>query len=81
MSTRTKQTLFTVAYGCVMFQFAAMLVTTLAVIELDAPGIVQTSALFGSVFLGVAALIVMTLKPMLERELIGERKTKLFAVR
>jgi len=66
--------LFTIAYGCVLFQFLAMLGTTLAVIELDAPGVVQTAALFGSVFLGVAALVVMTLRPMLERELVGEKK-------
>ena len=76
MSTRTKRTLFAVAYGFVLFQFLAMLVTTLAVIELDAPGVVQTAALFGSVFLGVAALVVMTLRPMLERELMGEGKSE-----
>ena len=72
MSTRTKETLFTVAYGCVLFQFFAMLATTLAVFELDAPGVVQTAALFASIFLGLAALVVMTLRPMLERELLRD---------
>ena len=74
MSTRTRKTLFTVAYSCVLFQFLAMLVTTLAVIELDAPGMVKTAAFFASFFLGVAALIVMTLRSTLERELTGEKE-------
>ncbi len=76
MSTRTKETLFTVAYGCVLFQFFAMLATTLAVFELDAPGMVQTAALFASIFLGVAALVVMSLRPRLERELLRDTSSR-----
>ena len=73
MSTRTKRTLFLGAYVYVLIQLFAMLVTTVAVVELGAPGTVQAAAMFASFFVGVATVIVMLLRPIVERELVGER--------
>jgi hypothetical protein len=72
MNSRSKQVLFFVAYVYVLFQLFAMLMTTLAVIQLGAPSVVKSAAMFGTFFLGVVTLIVMILRPTLERELLDE---------
>ncbi|HTM61362.1 MAG TPA: hypothetical protein VL199_13475 [Burkholderiales bacterium] len=72
MSTRTKRALFFGAYVYVLIQLFAMLVATVAVIELGAPGTVQAAAMFASFFVGVATVIVMCLRPIVERELVGQ---------
>ena len=74
MNPRTKQALFFVAYVYVLFQLFAMFVTTLAVVQLGAPNAVKTAAMFGTFFLGVVTLIVMILRPAIEREIVGGRK-------
>ena len=74
MTPRTKQALFFVAYVYVLFQLFAMLMTTLAVIQLGAPSAVKTAAMFGTFFLGVVTVIVMILRPAIEREIVGGRK-------
>jgi hypothetical protein len=69
MNTRSKQVLFLVAYVYVLFHLFSMLITTLAVIQLGAPSAVKSAAMFASFFLGVVTLIVMILRPAIEREL------------
>ena len=68
MTTRTKRMLFFIAYGYVLVQFFAMFVTTIALVQLGAPDGVQTAAYFASLVFGVAALVVISLRPALERE-------------
>ena len=72
MSTRTKHALFFVAYVYVLFQLFAMLMTTLAVIQLGAPSAVKSAAMFASFFFAAVTLMVMILRPVAERELAGE---------
>ena len=76
MSTRTKQALFFVAYVYVLFQMFAMLVVTLAVFQLGAPSAVKTAAVYASFFVGMATVVVMILRPKLERDLIGQGKSE-----
>ena len=71
MTTRSKQILFFIAYVLVLIQLFEVFFATVGLVSMGALG--RVAWILSVLLMGLALLIVMILRPMLEREFVSDR--------